>query len=754
MSAPLPRSVLRYFNIDGVSSSGKHKVSKAEFIQLLERMMEATGAGVSRATKALLDAVTPEADDYPLGLVTNDPVLANNGVYTWDGADWARDRAFPDTMSVLTELGGTANAITASTLPGIDPSEVVALVLQPIANSTAGVTLSVNGGAAKPVMDSDGTVLAAGGLTAGRITMLIDNGDEYRLLVPVDAAGAAASAAASASAANTDADRAEAARDIALGAQPAVFTASLSTLAQLDPDDTNHAYVENSNAAGQFKWDGSDLSSDVDGMDIVAPGAGNPGGLATDGTEGAWVRIDPVVPSAPRLASSRSEMASFDTSKVTTAFLSESGRTPGSFQWSSGDLSAEVAIDTAEVVYVAPTSQDGSSGAWVRDLNNNEISPLMAGAVVTSHDDFAAMDNGDQTTLMTANSAAVDACGLLMRDLGFAIKGPGLEAPIYVNDTFNWMRDDIDKPWFHSIKDLWLDWRESGLTSGAALSLGSTGLSEFPDKGKLTLHDVRLYGPETSNPASAGSVSTTMDGLVIEYGPGLDIVNAGAMRFRRGNTYYFCFPGVLTRPFGEQNGTGFFMRSSVNNVEIINPQAKECMFSFVIQFSNNRIENQVWTTPRAEDSLVGFVLDCTSLTGGADRIRNLKILDPWFSGIEYDTMRVCRSWVESDPSDAGTPNTDRMINLTIDGGNWAPKGGAWTSTRAAIRSHGSGQTACMGINAVLPVEDTANALQGTFIGGQVRFVGTAHGSTGAMQYQNKLVTFNVSGSRTTQYTGS
>ncbi len=50
------------------------------------------------------------------------------------------------------------------------------------------------------------------------------------------------------------------------------------------------------------------------------------------------------------------------------AYLSENGRA-GSFIWSTANLSAVCALDTATGIYVPPAGQNGSAGAWVRVIN-------------------------------------------------------------------------------------------------------------------------------------------------------------------------------------------------------------------------------------------------------------------------------------------------------------------------------------------------------------------------------------------------
>ena len=83
----------------------------------------------------------------------------------------------------------------------------------------------------------------------------------------------------------------------------------------------------------------------------------------------------------------RTELAALDTSTINSAFLLEAGR-EGQFAWRTGDYSAQVAADTRQGIYVAPTSDaTGASGAWVRVLDGHlNVSWFGVGAT----DDYAA----------------------------------------------------------------------------------------------------------------------------------------------------------------------------------------------------------------------------------------------------------------------------------------------------------------------------------------------------------------------------
>ncbi|MQB43393.1 hypothetical protein DXT94_15825 [Rhizobium sp. ICMP 5592] len=100
------------------------------------------------------------------------------------------------------------------------------------------------------------------------------------------------------------------------------------------------------------------------------------------------------------IAATRTALKAIDTTKVTAAFLRESGR-EGQFLWLAGDFSARIAADTQEGIYVKANAVAATAGAWAR-VYHGDINVKWFGAV----GDGAAADN-------VAIQAAVDLCGFL-----------------------------------------------------------------------------------------------------------------------------------------------------------------------------------------------------------------------------------------------------------------------------------------------------------------------------------------------------
>jgi len=233
------------------------RLATVKAFELMDAKAMATSAGaIVRDTLADLGSVTnPPA--HQMGWVTGDATAANNGIYENAGSpsapNWLRRADLPYGLIHMINAGaGTADAIVAtSALPLPVAPGAALLTVNIVADNTGSVTL--NG---KPLRTNSGNEISAGGLTAGSIHAFLDLGDHFRLLS--DQASAAIVAQAEA-----EADRAEAARDSALGAVPNVFTATRAALAALDTTTVTAAYLTEPRREGQFLWTEGDFSAEV-----------------------------------------------------------------------------------------------------------------------------------------------------------------------------------------------------------------------------------------------------------------------------------------------------------------------------------------------------------------------------------------------------------------------------------------------------------------------------------------------------------
>lgn len=88
----------------------------------------------------------------------------------------------------LTNIGGSANAITADLVPVLTAGITAGMKFSFIAGATntGAVTIAINGGSAIAVVNDDGDALAAGLIVAGRIHKLESDGTALRLIGATD----------------------------------------------------------------------------------------------------------------------------------------------------------------------------------------------------------------------------------------------------------------------------------------------------------------------------------------------------------------------------------------------------------------------------------------------------------------------------------------------------------------------------------------------------------------------------------------
>ncbi len=135
--------VFRKFKTMGVEASGKHEVDKDEAQEYFGQLEMAASLGAVMAeTKAELQGVTNKPD-YTPGMVGADPDKANNGYYQFKGGTWHFVREFPDSITRLINVGGTANEIQTELRTGVSLSSLELVYFVPVKSNTGAVTLTI-----------------------------------------------------------------------------------------------------------------------------------------------------------------------------------------------------------------------------------------------------------------------------------------------------------------------------------------------------------------------------------------------------------------------------------------------------------------------------------------------------------------------------------------------------------------------------------------------------------------------------------
>lgn len=187
----LPMSeIARDYVTDGVPSSGKHTIRKADlrtwgtWIEDLAAAFLASGGRIY-SSKTSLDGDLAHPVNT-MAWVVGDDEVGNNGIYRKTGGSgsgsWIRVADLPYSFIVAIDDGaGTPNAIQAtSSIPVSGAALVLLNVLE--ANTASPVTVSFNGGAPLTIKTNSGNDVVVGGLTAEMVLAGRVSGTTFRLI--------------------------------------------------------------------------------------------------------------------------------------------------------------------------------------------------------------------------------------------------------------------------------------------------------------------------------------------------------------------------------------------------------------------------------------------------------------------------------------------------------------------------------------------------------------------------------------------
>lgn len=180
MASMTAAEALRDYETDGVPSSGPHEVKKSDLrtvIGNIELLVNAGGIGsaVWKVSKtALLADLSHGADT--LGVVHDDPVAAQNGLYVKSGVagfgSWGQITTFLPGYQFVTAINdgnSTANAYFMDTSPRLPAGDGVALVsfVVPLTNTSSVVSVSFDADPPLLIKTASGNEPAVGGLIEG-----------------------------------------------------------------------------------------------------------------------------------------------------------------------------------------------------------------------------------------------------------------------------------------------------------------------------------------------------------------------------------------------------------------------------------------------------------------------------------------------------------------------------------------------------------------------------------------------------------
>lgn len=169
---------------------------------------------------------------------------------------------------------------------------------------------------------------------------------------------------------------------VAAGVDPAsteVFFATVGTAntgpmtLSIDGETARDVVNAAGNALSAGEWTGAViyfLNGDGDYQLLIDAGAAASAAASATAAEASRIAAEAardaaIAAGANEFAATRTALKALDTSSYGNVYLTETGR-EGQFKFVSGDYSAEVALDTAEAIYIKADDTAASVGAWVR----------------------------------------------------------------------------------------------------------------------------------------------------------------------------------------------------------------------------------------------------------------------------------------------------------------------------------------------------------------------------------------------------
>lgn len=296
-----------------------------------------------------------------------------------------------------------------------------------------------------------------------------------------------------------------------------------------------------------------------------------------------------------------------------------------------------------------------------------------------------------------ANTTAMQKALDHLREVGGRLVIPfGVYA---VNGLVSLVEDAPNSPaqtWVIEGEGSTLTWAASGLTAGSALKIGADSLSHVHEAGFGIVRNLKLIGPETSNPTVSGGVTfpaagTTMIGLDLEYALDVSFENVYVRRFFKGMKARFCWP-INARGLNlSANYIGLHLGSVCTLGNWDGCSAQNCAFPVLMQpdATGDNIEAQTFIGMRIENSLRGFTMDPLSSGVNTTTIRNITIFSPRFEQVAYDLVRVGKEFVYATPQSDSADRTDYCQGLFLKYGSWDDPVGAGThyAVRASVNGY-------------------------------------------------------------------
>ena len=229
------------------------------------------------------------------------------------------------------------------------------------------------------------------------------------------------------------------------------------------------------------------------------------------------------------------------------------------------------------------------------------------------------------------------------------------------------------------LKGATLDFSQSGITSGALLSIGAGSMASTSETASSFLKNAIVKGPETdsilprtSSHQSDAQPATTTEGVYLDTAHNWHLRHVYVTNVYKGFHYQRTWWNQHHSIRANKCLIGHHVDASVTYATWTNAQASFCTFPFLLRPTviAAAISNNAFLAPIAEQCSTFMHLDQNSQSGC--EIQGVHVINPSMEDIYYDAFRVGIEWY-GDPANAGLRGpalAGKISSLVVDGGTF------------------------------------------------------------------------------------
>lgn len=278
------------------------------------------------------------------------------------------------------------------------------------------------------------------------------------------AAQTVAQSAANAQAAQNSATAAAASQNAAAASASVAAVSATNAAASASSAAT---YATNAAQSADTAFSAGAIAGAEAATNLIIAKTGAPNGLAAlDSTGNVPLNQLENVPVGADPVADRVALKALNVNEKKVAILGNEGGRNGIFVFNIGDLSALVANDAQEGMYIAPASDPtGASGAWVRQRSGLDLNVLWFGAIASSTNAYAAIN----TLAFNAAANLFSIAKILIPTGEYRLNGP----VTWNGSSISWQGDGAKVSIVVFTSDA------NGFDAGASAPVGYTRIQDF-----------------------------------------------------------------------------------------------------------------------------------------------------------------------------------------------------------------------------------------------------------------------------------